>query len=1146
MTRGLLVVALAGMCYLAYHTWEKSRPEYYWDRAELALTASDHDAAELLLKNLLLRFPTHDRGHEAMAELYRTEERSDERPESFETRPQALHHLARAAELRPDDLVLQKKLLSTYLKINRAREAATVAKRIIEVEPNHVNSLFALAWQAVGAKDFERAEQLLTKLAAQPNHPRFATMALMVQLDTVSDDQERGKTAYDTVCKQVASTEGEELAGLGPRESSIMANLLIKAVGSAESVDSAHPRAKIALEAFDRMAQAEPRVLGLAADYASQVIAALTERHVVTGLIGRQRDERRAIHTMAQNIWDKAMAATTVSPGVYRYAAILAFSKADHEEAKRIIAEGLEKYAHLQGDDRKVLLELRLVAARNLIVMRRYADAKPHIDTLIADADTSGWGRLLAGTVASALGEHRTALDHFLSAQKRLGNTPLLHMALANTYLQLKLWTDALPHLAALQGRIDESDVEQRAWAAQMNINETHLHWGEFRAHLALGEWQPAQPHFESLRGTKYEAKAIAVAATYLWNNLYYDEAMTMLIKARQKFPKDLGITRVLMGCLDESGRAQEAEELLEKTAERSPNDLSTQTFLAQWRIRQGRQEESIALLDELLERFPGTKTLILLKAQALLAADDPEQVMSLADSIRKSENGEALYDLMTAAAQLKLENLASAAAHVESAAENVQNSNTLSLLRGTMAASQGDYATAVSVLGPALNVTALRTRASQILYESLLNIAKSEGFSAAEAKLEEVIARQPDDAYLLVLHADLKFHQNLLEEGIFLLDRAEKMQPSSPGPPFLKARAFYRFGQIEPARQEIERALKIDSSHQPSIVLAAQIHLALGEDEEAVRAARVALENNPTLWELYLVQAQALNRLHRTDEAVRVLHGIIDNQPKFLTAHRLLVSVLAEQGELELANQAVKRGREILPNSFELVVDQVSVLCLQKKVDEAEQIAEEAAGVAPDARRCVMLTRVFSMGGQFEPARAWGRRAVERAEEPLKTTARLMLGAICLGEGLKQSDEQLLADAREQFQAVHDVMPQNIVAGNNLAWLLATKFDDADQAVEVCETARGETPVADLSTTFVDTMAFAYRKAGKLVEAHQLLHESMSSNRRDPKLHYQLGMVLLDDGKKSAARSALERALQLGLADEQADLARNRLAEID
>jgi hypothetical protein len=37
-----------------------------------------------------------------------------------------------------------------------------------------------------------------------------------------------------------------------------------------------------------------------------------------------------------------------------------------------------------------------------------------------------------------------------------------------------------------------------------------------------------------------------------------------------------------------------------------------------------------------------------------------------------------------------------------------------------------------------------------------------------------------------------------------------------------------------------------------------------------------------------------------------------------------------------------------------------------------------------------------------------------------------------------------------------------------------------------------------------------------------------------------------LDDGKKSAARSALERALQLGLADEQADEARNRLAEID
>ncbi|MCA9245656.1 MAG: tetratricopeptide repeat protein [Planctomycetales bacterium] len=1146
VTRTLLLVALVAVCYLGYHTWAKSRPEYYWDRAELALAADNRAEAEVLLKNLLLRYPDHDRGHEALAEIYRTEQRKDARPDTFEARPQALYHLAKAAEYRDDDLVLQKKLLATYLKINRWREAAAVAKRISAVEPNHVNSLFALAWQAVATKNFEKAEELLTQLAQQPDHPRFATMALMVQLDTVAEDPQRSNSAYATVCKQIAGSSGDELAGLGPREASIMTSLLVSAVRAAESIEEAHARAKMILEALARTSAAEPQTLGRVADDASQVISVLSERHVVTGLIGRQRDERRELHEMADALWREAMSQEVASPRVYRFAAILAFSQADHEKAKAVIAEGLERFADLKGDDRKQMLELRLVAARNLIVMRRYQDARPHIEALIADEEAEGWGRLLAGASAAAAGEHRVALENYLAAQKKLGNTPLLHMALASTYLQLKLWTDALPHLAALRGRIDESDVEQRAWAARMNIDDTHLHWGEFRARLALGEWQPAQPHFESLRGTQFEAQAHAVAATYLWNNLYYDEAMNMLVKARQKFPKDLGITRVLMRCLDESGRAQEAEELLERTAESNPNDLETQAFLAQWRIRQGRQEEAITLLDELLERFPGTKTLVLLKSQALLAADDPEQVLALAESIRERENGAALSELMTAAAQLKMDNLSAASLHVEKAAETVENNNKLSLLRGTIAAMQGDYAAAVSVLGPALNVTALRSRASQILYESLLNIAKDKGFAAAEAKLQEVIERQPDDAYLLVVYADLKLHQNFLEEGIALLDRAEQMEPTSPGPAFLKARAFYRFGQIEVAWQEVGRALKIDPTHQPSIVLAAQIHLALGEDEAAVRAARVALENNPTLWELYLVQAQALNRLQRSEEAVRVLHGIIDNQPKFLTAHRMLVSVLAEQKELGPAYDAVSQARELLPDAFELVVDEISVLCMQDRVDEAKEVAEQAAGVTPDARRCLMLSRVFSMGGQFEPAYDWGRRAVYRADDSLKTTAQLMLGTIALGEGIKRDDRELLSDAREHFEAVHAAMPNNLIAGNNLAWLLATRFDEPEKAVIVCEAVMGDTQIIDLSTSFVDTMAFAYRKAGKLVEAHRLLQQSLNVHRRDPILHFQLGMVLLDDGKKSAARSALERALQLGLSDEKAEEARNRLAEID
>jgi len=107
-------------------------------------------------------------------------------------------------------------------------------------------------------------------------------------------------------------------------------------------------------------------------------------------------------------------------------------------------------------------------------------------------------------------------------------------------------------------------------------------------------------------------------------------------------------------------------------------------------------------------------------------------------------------------------------------------------------------------------------------------------------------------------------------------------------------------------------------------------------------------------------------------------------------------------------------------------------------------------------------------------------------------------------------------------------VEPRHLVAGNNLAWLLAQHFDRADEAVRIVEQVRAETEVGKMPAAFIDTMALCYIKAGNADKAKQILQAGLTSYPKDPQLLYRLGMQVVG-AQPTQAKEMLQRAVEIG-----------------
>ena len=704
---------------------------------------------------------------------------------------------------------------------------------------------------------------------------------------------------------------------------------------------------------------------------------------------------------------------------------------------------------------------------------------------------------------------------------------------------------------------------------------------------VAADRWEPLEKQARTVAGElpagSPQARAAALALLRFRIALgQRDEAAKELARFEKGFPGDAEALqqRVALALMPEKGakpaltlsdkKRDEADALIQAHLKASPADLGGKLFWASWLSRTGRAAKAVAYLKD-PANFPEPQSDRYRQALAVALIGSGDRVAGT----------EVLRQLpATATIDAALIRLAATPAEREKrlgeALAKHERDGLLRCMAGAVEMEKGKYAQAADSFFKALEFTQTRRTAEQGLQQALIAHARAKPAEARE-QIARMLREAPEEkalylayAYAALLMDDIGQPFQAWEtgrtmasalrvwEGLHVRDTGDRLSG------LLTRAEFWRLaGRSDLALAETERALKETPRSPQALALAAE--LALGSTEPAtlagagkrIDALAEVLPDSPAV---ALLRARWQARERDFAAAAKTLAALVEKHPRSEDAQALRVEALLRLKDKAGAEKAVQAWRAESPDSMPARELAVRLLAQDGKLDKAEALADETfrqrlekerkalakrkppEGVADDdwKKQQAQALEKFSSALKVELARPFLRaRAFAAADERLKQVLAREPGhpAALLFSGESALARQDWKASRGFYERLLKAVPGNVVAANNLAWLLAEKAGEPAKARAVLEPLlKGRhsgkpLPGDRLLPEVLDTAAAVFRKLGdpaSLERLRVLLAEARARYPSEPRLALHLAQAYagLEDAKR--ARDMYQTAIRL------------------
>jgi uncharacterized protein (TIGR03790 family) len=177
---------------------------------------------------------------------------------------------------------------------------------------------------------------------------------------------------------------------------------------------------------------------------------------------------------------------------------------------------------------------------------------------------------------------------------------------------------------------------------------------------------------------------------------------------------------------------------------------------------------------------------------------------------------------------------------------------------------------------------------------------------------------------------------------------------------------------------------------------------------------------------------------------------------------------------------------------------------------------AYKKSGVHPDTVKLILR----SEARLAKQDRAGARQALEEAVARDDRIVEPQLRLANLYELAQEYDKAI-----ERYRRLLEIVPQNPVVLNNLAYGLAVRKNSVQEALPLAEKAHS---LAKGSPSVADTLAWIYHLSGQEEKAAKLLEEAARAAPQNAEIHQHFALVSAALGNKLAAEVALQRALEI------------------
>jgi len=425
-----------------------------------------------------------------------------------------------------------------------------------------------------------------------------------------------------------------------------------------------------------------------------------------------------------------------------------------------------------------------------------------------------------------------------------------------------------------------------------------------------------------------------------------------------------------------------------------------------------------------------------------------------------------------------------------------------------------------------------------------------------------QILKETPNDNDARGLAATFLLDKGDIAKALAELQAVVTRAPENPVSRYNLGRAHFARAEWEQARQQFQKAIELRPDYVLARLALAQLQVSRSEWDAALKTAEAVLAIDKGNVNARLIESAALMGQKKFGDSRVMLDSMLKANPGSPDVLFQLGVVNLAENKYKDAEDAFRRAYQLNPANSRGLMGLVETNMAQNKTEEALKILQAESDKSPNRVDLLLaMGNTAVRAGKFDFAiQVFNRVLGQMDKGPKQGDIYLRIGETYRRKGDNNGAIQALQKARETlpdnivvlstlalvldaasrkpeakqvYEATIKLDPNNAVALNNLAFLLAESGGDLDDALTKAQRAKQLLPnLFEIS----DTLGWIYLKKNLADNAIEIFKDLVSKEPNHSTYHFHLGMAYSQKGDKTKALDQLREALKYNPGKEEKD----------
>lgn len=569
-----------------------------------------------------------------------------------------------------------------------------------------------------------------------------------------------------------------------------------------------------------------------------------------------------------------------------------------------------------------------------------------------------------------------------------------------------------------------------------------------------------------------------------LFQNKQVDEAEQLALRVIKDSPKYPNAYVFLVGLYRSQNQPGKAEAVIKQRLEALPADAQNHLSLAAFYLTQNRRADADKVVDAMLsqaQQIPRARSEAANFYYRIRDFDKAKKILEdavVAEPALKNEHRRRLAVMQFYQGQAK-----EALQAMEDIVKDDPKDNNSLALRAAMQLQSGDADKSNAAINDLQGLLSRIPQNPAIRYNLARAYQARGDLDAARVQYAEAVKQRPGFIAALIGLGQVALLKQDFGRAIESADSVLRIEPKNIPARVIKVNGLLNSGNTLLARQELDKFLA-EERDQPDLrfqqALVCFVERKYPEAEAIFRSLR---DKYPGDLRLLFGLGETMVATGRGAQALELLKAESKAKPQINSLRMATANVALRVGDLATADREYRYLMGVDPKNLELYLRLGETQRLMKRTQDA--------------------LRTLRQG---------------QALQPNNPQVNLQLALTLDAAGLQRESLPI-------YESIVKNQPDNAVALNNLAYMMAEEGRDLDLALTYAQRARQQMPG---NLDIADTLGWVYLRKQLSDSAVNLYRELVPKAPKNPLYHFHLGMALYQKGDKVGAKKSLQTALSL------------------